>query len=374
MNSLEGSGNLNFPVKVEDGNIFQSEDADSAFTVTKIQKYEQIIDDDNEYEISTGAEEKEEDNPQKVPYGNEVGFAFIDPEVQIDEYDGMIDEPNEQIIRYTSNDTQCRICAMIFSNQKSLHAHIRNQHLAERCDFCQSVALTKKQEKIHKNSCLLRFTCEICGTMFKHLKAHNLRVHTAIERQYACTVCPKRFLRDDQLMMHMSTHTGRKPFQCDTCGKRFTTKHSLSTHQLLHASIPPFECDVCGKRTRYRHQMKLHAKTHISSNYHCDMCEKSFDVKRFFEAHKRCHRKRHGSFRCKRCGKLYLSATWLAKHQRSSEPCRPNLIDLGGSIKTEREPCSNSDEPSEEPEEPLDVGEVTRATAIGTKNDRNCIS
>ncbi|KAJ3153346.1 hypothetical protein HDU86_005304 [Geranomyces michiganensis] len=51
------------------------------------------------------------------------------------------------------------------------------------------------------------------------------------ERRFACTECPKRFLRRQDLSRHAATHlNGFKPFRCAHCGTGFTRQDALHRH------------------------------------------------------------------------------------------------------------------------------------------------
>ncbi|KAJ3006777.1 hypothetical protein HKX48_009467 [Thoreauomyces humboldtii] len=51
------------------------------------------------------------------------------------------------------------------------------------------------------------------------------------ERRFACTDCPKRFLRRQDLSRHAATHlNGFKPFRCPHCGTGFTRQDALHRH------------------------------------------------------------------------------------------------------------------------------------------------
>ena len=40
-------------------------------------------------------------------------------------------------------------------------------------------------------------------------------------KNFTCSFCGKRFLRQAHMLQHENTHTGRKPYECKVCGKAF---------------------------------------------------------------------------------------------------------------------------------------------------------
>ncbi|CAL8390213.1 unnamed protein product [Boreogadus saida] len=89
----------------------------------------------------------------------------------------------------------------------------------------------------------------------------HMRTHTD-KKPYGCDQCMKRFSLKGELKTHMRTHTGEKPYRCDQCKKCFTKRSNLKTHMMTHTGEKPYKCDQCVKCFTERSNLKTHMRTH----------------------------------------------------------------------------------------------------------------
>ncbi|XP_076610722.1 uncharacterized protein LOC143335307 [Chaetodon auriga] len=81
---------------------------------------------------------------------------------------------------------------------------------------------------------------------------------SADKKSFICSECGKAFCGEENLKIHMRTHTGEKPFSCSFCEKGFAQKGYLTNHMTVHTSEKRFLYCVCGKRFAWRYNLKNH--------------------------------------------------------------------------------------------------------------------
>jgi len=110
-------------------------------------------------------------------------------------------------------------------------------------------------------------------------KHHHVKMgeKTLKRAKNSCPQCGKRFPNKISLKLHMTVHSGEKPYTCDQCGKSFTQKGHLKGHMKIHTGEKPYTCDQCGKSFIKSSVYKVHLLTHSKERLHsCDQCGKTF--------------------------------------------------------------------------------------------------
>merc|ERR1719384_2197757 len=102
-----------------------------------------------------------------------------------------------------------------------------------------------KKKEVHLNQ------CDQCDYSFKKPSdlIRHIRTHTG-ERPYSCDICEKKFTVKSTLRTHMKVHVGGKNLICHVCQSMFSSKTSLKVHMRLHTGALPYKCDQCDKRFR----------------------------------------------------------------------------------------------------------------------------
>jgi KRAB domain-containing zinc finger protein len=229
---------------------------------------------------------------------------------------------------------QCNECGKCFAFKRILATHIvTHWHwrpfkcVIPGCSFSakSSYHLQRHKNRVHT---LERFTCSLCGKMFKSrdwFKLHEENHKTSTPGVLKClhVGCQEIFSTSSDLVAHMKRHILRQnvfqvnsnEFTCQLCGKilksgarnyfkkhleshntdtpgvmkcifwgckqTFTSATDLKQHAFKHwdASLRPFACDFpqCNFASKLNKDLLKH-KSHVHSSnlYTCDMCGKQF--------------------------------------------------------------------------------------------------
>ncbi|KAG7162750.1 Zinc finger protein 778-like [Homarus americanus] len=156
------------------------------------------------------------------------------------EHDSQDLNPDHHLLEDGIEKYKCRFCSLKLSVFADMQTHMRESH-PERlyeCEVCQERLTTKAELVCHLEHHIAtgekQFACTMCPRRYalpRQLKEH-FRHH--MNKTFACSQCPKRFRSEAALQEHFNVHTGNRPYGCGQCCKKFTSKHILKTHMKTH--------------------------------------------------------------------------------------------------------------------------------------------
>lgn len=274
----------------------------------------------------------------------------------------------------------CEVCGKVVKNELSLRIHARVHDDARnfKCDYCPKVYALKSRLKQHLRShtgarphacakcgamfaargalvahareheARAAFACVPCGRLYRtrakyneHMKigARHVRPETI---KYACSWCPRRFLRSRELDTHVArAHLGQplvKNYVCHQCGNAYARRRTLQEHLLRHAGLTPHICPHCPRSFFDLPTLKEHLRSqHDEENleYPCKQCPAVLSLADELRTHVRdVHRQYHGTlYKCEQCDKQFKTKYGLKTHALHHSGQKPHgCVDCGRSF------------------------------------------
>ncbi|XP_077480539.1 zinc finger Y-chromosomal protein 1-like [Stigmatopora argus] len=279
----------------------------------------------------------------------------------------------------------CHVCGQVMKSKASLSRHffIHTGQKPFACHLCglrfnRRDNLRHHLTRLHPGGVACRerrppgptWLCHVCGKTFRCRSA--LRTHEVIHlgvKPHRCDLCPKAYMRTNDLEHHRATVHGegeggaddgrrRRPARgsllCHFCGKELKFRSQLAAHLLTHTDERPHLCDVCGRKFARRYQLERHKDVRHAERpgteearpavrrLRCALCPRRFCGPARLERHgAREHPEEVGGggdgaarllppkvFPCATCGKEFKFPSLLNNHAAVHSQERPHACDL----------------------------------------------
>lgn len=222
----------------------------------------------------------------------------------------------------------CNVCVVAteFESFAQLAQHYRTDHDTEGYADCCGQRFTRRYKLYnhvvgHVNPSA--HLCDQCPKKFATRYGLDMHKESHLpedERPFACTVCAKRFFRENKLKFHMASKhlpADKRPFKCPECGKGFVNNSLVVDHcRKIHENLRPFICEVCANSFKTKQILIDHIQTHTERpRVKCDECGKLYRNELQVKRHqKRTHGIGDRVFECKECGVQAKNSYALAAH------------------------------------------------------------
>lgn len=222
---------------------------------------------------------------------DEMNEEHLDEEMEIieqDADDALIDEHNYNDDDNDDNDDGGRYTPSVDAGASTQQARAKRRRLPGR-----------RSPSIAASSIGGVHICQQCNKDFSTRTNLLRHIHTHDgSKPYKCTECSSSFTQNGSLKQHMHIHTGQRPFTCEFCGRGFTQSKSLTFHMRRHTGEKPFTCTECNASFRQKDGLKRHVAVRhpdgTKPSFPCTLCAKTMQSRYSLSMHMRRHREQVG--------------------------------------------------------------------------------
>ncbi|XP_014359581.2 zinc finger protein 28-like isoform X1 [Papilio machaon] len=234
---------------------------------------------------------------------------------------------NDSIYEFKLKTTQlynCVLCNSTYETFKTLHQHMNVHYRYYICKICDMGYMNQYSLKAHmKTHDIGTFKCDHCDKIFSTLvkkKFHEKYTHNkAIRYITNCPHCELSFTSYYQRNRHIFNEHNTSNYKCNVCDKTFILKSKLTTHiKKNHLMERDHICTVCGKGFFMKRLLNEHMITHNGERiFKCAMCNKAYARKRTLREHMRIHNNDR-RFKCGLCSLAFVQKCSLKSHMLSN--------------------------------------------------------
>lgn len=345
---------------VPDKNM-KAEELDYVVSAPKLEKIEEMTEDDaesmtstmtmmkrehhsvpeeysiTEYIVEDRAESEYIDGPEMADADDEVVTEYFETGVSIDE--STQDAGEELLVSVEEEDMDVDV-GNADGNPVEYEAveYLYDEFGAElkidndggeiwECEMCQARFASKLSLSCHKRKhpeLKLPTYCSICDVSFEKgsfWKRHHEVYHSDISRPAKvdtkttnkCAVCGAEFENLSDVKLHIKEmHADEPRYHCEHCSKGYFSKRHLREHLMKKhfSQHPTFICGICEPPQEFA------TKTLIDQHYNNDHTVEEFEMKKqgMQEVFKKTWRNETGDFCCPNCLRIFGNRYSLAVH------------------------------------------------------------
>ncbi|XP_014211767.1 zinc finger protein 236-like [Copidosoma floridanum] len=252
---------------------------------------DRVVDDPSIFDMKDGVDPQGGDGSNKgdslqCHICDRQGFSAKDLEDHLETHQGK-------------NEFQCSVCLTKLLSERDLNRHAKTHEIQEthKCYECNqefnTSLLLRDHIKEHVKKELKLKDPENAETIITELES-EAKVDGSKKKNKVntCQYCPKSFRKPSDLVRHVRTHTGERPYECHFCNKTFAVKCTLDSHLKIHNSKKSFHCQICDNMFATKGSLKVHSRLHTGSKpFKCSMCDMKFRTSGHRKVHLLSHTK-----------------------------------------------------------------------------------
>ena len=254
---------------------------------------------------------------------------YVNEDENKDEDYEMEDDDKKHL---TKRNLKCEQCDKKFKSNAALKYHLSFIHGDE--NETKASMNNKCDEKV-------KYPCDQCSTELSSkygLRTHIKNVHEGGGRNYPCKVCGKAFLASSSLKEHVKMVHEKLKYKCDfnNCEYNASTLAEVRDHKKNdHAGDEyNYKCEICGKTYNVKKDFKNHIKwVHDKIRVFCNQCEKSFANQGHLNSHIKARHDGIFDFKCEEpgCNRLCSTPHELKSHiERIHKKIKNHICDHCG--------------------------------------------